>query len=85
MQGFQMEAPGEAVAAATQAQGKITQAAIVSDQAEKLKALLIERAARAGISVHESFGGFVIGRGMLREVPDVRALSRCLDAMGACA
>ena len=85
LQSPEMEAPGEAVAAATQAHGQITQALIVGDPAERLKGLLLERAARAGISVHESYGGYIVGQGALHEVPDLRTLSRCLSSMGASA
>lgn len=78
-----MKTPGEAVAAATQAQDQSSQATIVSEPAEKLKALLIERAARAGVGVSETCaGGFVVGMWAgRREVPDLRALRRCLGGL----
>lgn len=78
-----METPGEAVAAATQAQDQSRQAAIVGDASEKLKALLIERASRAGVGVYETgCGGFVVGMWAgRREVPDLRALRRCLGGL----
>lgn len=77
-----MGTPG--VAATTgRAQVESTEAGIIRDQAEHLKTILLERAARAGISVHESFGGYIVGRGTLREVPDLRVLHRCLGALGA--
>ena len=82
MKAREKEMPG-AVGAANRADVDSSQANIVGDPAERLKALLLERAARAGITVHESFGGFVVGRGILREVPDLRVLHRCLGAMGA--
>nr|WP_145546376.1 hypothetical protein [Variovorax boronicumulans] len=82
LQGPEMGAPGEAVAAATQAHKQITQTSILGDPAERLKALLLERAARAGVTVHESFGGYVVRCGSLRELPDLRALSMCLSSMG---
>lgn len=78
----EMETPGTAVAAAAQARNESTDATIIRDQAEVLKALLMQRAARAGICVHESFGGYVVGCGAFREVPDLRTLSRCLSSMG---
>lgn len=77
-----MKTPGVAATTA-RAQVDSTEAEIIRDQAERLKARLLERAARAGISVHESFGGYIVGRGALHEVPDLRVLSRCLGAMGA--
>ena len=79
----QMETPGAAVAAAAQAREQITQASILGDGAAKLKALLIERAARAGVGVYEtSGGGFVVGMWAgRREVPDLRALRRCLGGL----
>lgn len=75
-----METPGVAVAAATQAREQIKQASIVGDATEKLKTMLIERAARAGVGVYETCsGGFVVGMWAgRREVPDLRALRRCL-------
>lgn len=80
MRAPQMETPGVTVAAATQAREQIKQAAILGDGAEQIKALLIERAARAGVGVYETGeGGYIVG--MLagcREVPDLRALRRCL-------
>lgn len=78
----QMETPGVAVAAATQAQKQITDTTIVTDRVQVLKASLMARAALAGIGVYESFGGYVVGNGVQREVPDLRALRRCLSAMG---
>ena len=78
-----METPGTAVAAAAQAREQIRQAGILGDGAEKLKALLIDRAARAGVGVYETCGdGFVVGMWTgSREVPDLRALRRCLGGL----
>lgn len=87
MSGVQMETPGEAVAAATQAQELSTNESIICDPATKLKALLMERAARAGVSVYEmGSGGYAVGWwSRSREVPDLRALSRCLTQLGVAA
>lgn len=79
----QMETPGTAVAAAAQAKkAQIEDVGIFASGPEKLKAALMARAALAGIGVYESFGGYVVGNGVQREVPDLRALRRCLGAMG---
>lgn len=80
----QMETPGEAVAAATQAQGLSTNSSIIGDPSVKLRALLMERALRAGVSVYEmGSGGYAVGwLSRCREVPDLRSLSRCLTQLG---
>lgn len=78
------EMPG-AVGAADRADVDNARDAIVCDPAQHLKAILMARAARAGISVHESFGGYIVGQGALHEVPDLRTLSRCLSSMGVTA
>lgn len=87
MSGLQMETPGEAVAAATQAQKLSTNEPILSDPSAKLKTLLMERAARAGVNVYEmGSGGYAVGWwARSREVPDLRALSRCLTQLGVAA
>lgn len=84
MSSFQMETPGEAVAAATQAQKLSTNGSIIGDPAAKLKALLMERAQRAGVSDYEmGSGGYAVGwLSRCREVPDLRSLSRCLTQLG---
>lgn len=83
MQAFHVKAPGTAGGAAVQAREQIKQADIVGDATEKLKTMLIERAARAGVGVYETgAGGYVVG--MLagrREVTDLRALRRCLGGV----
>ena len=85
MVGLEMKTPGAAVGAATRAGMDSTEAAILCDHGDQIKARLFARAASAGISIYESFGGYVIGRGVQREIPDLRSLSRCLGAMGVCA
>jgi hypothetical protein len=82
-----METPGDAVAAATQAQKENTDAEIINDPTTKLKNLLMERAARAGVSVYEmGSGGYAVGWwSRSREVPDLRSLSRCLTQLGVAA
>lgn len=84
MSSQQIETPGEAVAAATQAQKLSTSDAIINDPCGKLKALLMERAQRAGVSVYETGGGgYAVGwLSRCREVPDLRSLSRCLTQLG---
>ena len=77
----QMGAPGIAVRAAIQAQKQNTDASIVSDPAEKLKAMAMDRAARAGVSVYEmGSGGYAVGWSA-REGPDLRSLQRVLTQM----
>lgn len=80
----QTETPGEAVAAATQAQKLSTNDSIINDPSGKLKALLMQRALRAGVSVYEmGSGGYAVGwLSRCREVPDLRSLSRCLTQLG---
>jgi tetrahydromethanopterin S-methyltransferase subunit F len=75
--------PGAAMGVATRADVERTEDVIVGDASEKLKALLIERAARAGIGIYETgAGGFVVGMwSSCREVPDLRALHRCLGGL----
>jgi hypothetical protein len=55
------------------------------DPADKLKAMAMDRAARAGVSVYEmGSGGYAVGWSA-REVPDLRSLQRVLTQMGAAA
>lgn len=81
MQGLQMGTPGVGPTT-SRARDLSTDNAIVASSVEKLKATLMARAASAGIGVYESFGGYVVGNGVQREVPDLRALRRCLNALG---
>ena len=56
---------------------------IIGDADDKLKAMQITRAAKAGVSVFEmGSGGYAVGLSA-REVPDLRALQRLLTHMGA--
>ena len=87
MASLQMGAPGPTVTAAARAQVETTDLAILGDQANQIKAMLIARAARAGVTVHESFGGYIVGQGVMHEVPDLRMLyendARLLEQFGA--
>lgn len=83
MIGLQMKTPGVAVAAATQAHMHSVDTPIIGDAEDKLKAIQITRAAKAGVCVFEmGSGGFAVGMSA-REVPDLRALQRLLSHMGA--
>ena len=55
------------------------------DSADRLKALAMLRAERAGVAVFElGSGGYAVGM-QAYEVPDLRALQRLLSHMGAAA
>lgn len=82
----QMEAPGPASGVAGQAQEGNTSTAIVSafDPHGKAIARAKAEAARAGCGLYElACGGFLLTRGMHRELPDLRSVHRVLQQMGA--
>lgn len=83
MRSAQMETPGIAVGAVIQAQKQSTDASIINEPGDQLKAHLLTRAARAGVNVFEmASGGFAVGRSYF-EVPDLRSLRRVLAQLGA--
>lgn len=83
MMALAMKTPGVAVGAATQAHMQSVDTPIIGDADDRLKAVQMTRAAKAGFCVFEmGSGGFAVGLSA-REVPDLRALQRLLTHMGA--
>lgn len=80
----QMETPGVAVAAATQAQKQSTDTTIFIDRIAALKASLMARAANANVPIYETGeGGYIVGGWAVgRSMPDLRSLRICLSALG---